>query len=130
MRRLLDSDGNFATVFHHDEATDKTIIQTWHDPTAILENNKRLVGHNDGFSPSRELKRIASIPLGIIYQCLAKYGVQPRTWMQWNKHERAQFYGRIYNDPDYSHVRTSETSGQNKAVFQAKTLRPTAIRRR
>ena len=120
MRRLLDSDGNVATVFHYDDATHKTHIQTWHDPTAILDNNSRLRGMNDGFSPSRELKRIASIPLGIIYQCLAKYGVEPRTWMQWNKHERAKFYKRIYQDPDYAHVHTSETSGQNKAVFQVR----------
>ena len=76
---------------------------------------------NDGYSPSRELKRLASIPLGIVYQCLAKYGVEPRTWMQaWGKRERAAFYKRIYSDPDYSHVRTSESSGHNKAMFAVK----------
>ena len=120
MRRLLDSDGTVATIFHYDESTDKATIETWNDPTAVLENNARLRTMNDGFSPSRELKRIASIPPGIIYQCLAKYGVEPKTWMQWSKHERAQFYKRIYNDPDYSHVRTSESSGQNKAIFAVK----------
>ena len=123
MRRLLDSDGTVATIFYYDESTDKATIETWNDPTAVLENNARLRTMNDGFSPSRELKRIASIPPGIIYQCLAKYGVEPKTWAQWNKHERAAFYKRIYSDPDYSHVRTSESSGQNKATFAVKLVK-------
>lgn len=120
MRRLLDADGGVVKIFHHDDSTDLSYVQTWHDPTAILDNNSRLRGMNDGYNKARDFKRIASIPFGIIYQCLAKYGVEPRTWMQWSKHERAAFYKRIAFDPDYAHVRTSETSGQNKARFQVR----------
>ena len=120
MRQLLDASGDVIQVFHHDDSTGLSHIQTWHDPTAILDNNSRLRGMNDGYNKARDFKRVASIPLGIIYQCLAKYGVEPKTWMQWSKHERAAFYRRIASDPDYAHVRTAETSGQNRVRFQVK----------
>lgn len=32
----------------------------------ILEANKALAGHNDGYTPSREMRRVASIPMGLI----------------------------------------------------------------
>lgn len=108
MRRLLDANGDTIQVFHYDESEDKAVIELTQDPTAILDHNSRLRGMNDGYNKSRDLKRVASIPLGIIYQCLAKYGVEARTWMQWSKYERAGFYRRIYQDPDYAHVRTAE----------------------
>lgn len=109
MRRLLDANGDTIQVFHYDESEDKAVIETRQDPTAILDNNARLRGMNDGYNKARDFKRIASIPDTIIYQCLAKYGVEARTWMQaWTKHERMAFYKRIYQDPDYAHVRTVE----------------------
>jgi len=42
--------------------------------TPILEQNQAMAGHNDGYTPSRDMARIASIPLTIIYKWLAEEG--------------------------------------------------------
>jgi hypothetical protein len=34
-----------------------------YDAEPILDRNKALANHNDGYSPSREMRRVASIPL-------------------------------------------------------------------
>lgn len=62
-------------IHHYDEANDRTIIQSIHNTTAILEDNRRrrLSGH-DGYSPSRELRCVASVGLGE-YLVLKKGGI-------------------------------------------------------
>ena len=62
-------------VHHYDETDGKTIIQSLHETSTILDENKRqrLSGH-DGYSPSREFKKVASIPLGD-YMLLKKIGI-------------------------------------------------------
>ena len=109
MRRLLDSEGGVLSVFHYDEMEDKTIIQTTQDVDPILEWNKKKQTADDGYNPSRDMRHVARLPFGIIYQCLAKYGVEPRTWMQWGKRERHAFYRRIIQDPDYKYTRTVDS---------------------
>jgi len=72
-------------VHHYDEQEDKTIIQSIHETSTILKNNKRqrLSGH-DGFSPSREFKKVASIPLGD-YMLLKKMGIDLFDRNDWTK---------------------------------------------
>mgnify|MGYP006893822174 CR=1 FL=1 len=65
MKKLLDSHAGVVTNFHYDEMTDTSTISREQDVEAILENNKALQTHNDGYSPSREMKRVASIPMVI-----------------------------------------------------------------
>lgn len=57
----------------YDPVTDETTVQTVHECSAILEDNKdqRLSGH-DGYSPSRELKKVASIPMGAVHELYQK----------------------------------------------------------
>jgi hypothetical protein len=38
------------------------------DVEAILDENKRLASLNDGYSPSRDFRRVASIPMTVIEQ--------------------------------------------------------------
>lgn len=45
------------------------------DVTAHLEQNKAMMNHNDGYSPSRELRRVASIPAIIILKWKEELGV-------------------------------------------------------
>jgi hypothetical protein len=48
------------------------IVSTF-DTTPILEQNKAMYSHNDGYSPTRDLQRVASIPLIL--------------WMKWLNEE-------------------------------------------
>lgn len=44
------------------------------DVAPILEQNKKMAAHNDGYSPSRELRRVASIPYVIGHKWLNEEG--------------------------------------------------------
>lgn len=72
-------------VHHHDDADGKTIIQSIHETSTILKENRRqrLSGH-DGYSPSREFKKVASIPLGD-YMLLKKVGIDLFDRNDWTK---------------------------------------------
>jgi len=74
VRRLLEVDAasGMVEVFHHDPLTDVSTIETRHDCTAVIEQNKRLATASDGYSPSRELRRVGSIPLGVYLLWLAE----------------------------------------------------------
>ncbi len=48
------------TTYHEDK--DKVVIERNIDYKPIVENNKKLYSHNNGYSKSKELKRVASIP--------------------------------------------------------------------
>lgn len=44
------------------------------DVAPILEQNKAMATHNDGYTSSRDMARIASIPLAIVYKWLTEEG--------------------------------------------------------
>jgi hypothetical protein len=106
-RVLLDQWGGVMTTFEYDEQTDTSIIGTWHDPTPVIEHNKKLATHNDGFSASRELRRIASIPTGLALQWIHEAGLRPGAFFQKPQREQNEFFRKRYMDSDYRHVRTS-----------------------
>lgn len=71
--------------FHYDESEKKATIVSTQDVEPILDNNKRLQNWNDGYSPSRELRRVASIPL-VVVDDLIKRGIwndkkKMRAWL-------------------------------------------------
>lgn len=47
------------------EENGKTNFATSADVGPLLEQNKQMRNHNDGYTPSRELRRVASIPYAI-----------------------------------------------------------------
>lgn len=72
-------------IHHYDDVNETSTIETVHDVTAILEDNReqRLSGH-DGYSPSRELRKVASIPLGAVNQ-LYRMGIDVMKDEDWPK---------------------------------------------
>ena len=83
-----DGDGNYR-------------IASFQDTDAILDQNKAKANHNDGYSPSRDLRRVAEIPWII--------------WLKWKQEEGwdalnpryADRLARKLNDPDWAHLRTA-----------------------
>lgn len=70
---------NFPGMFQRaylDDGEEQLVIQSVQDETPIIENNKRLQndGH-DGYSPSREMRRVASIPLVLIEKWMREEGI-------------------------------------------------------
>jgi hypothetical protein len=68
----------------------------------ILARNQAMALHNDGYSASRELRRVASIPLSLIYQWREEEG--------WDAFDpaHADKLAQKLNDPAFSLLRTAE----------------------
>lgn len=77
------------------------VITTRTDVAPILEINKAMATHNDGYAPGRELRRVASIPFAIVHKVLVEQGynlLDPA-----NTDKLAAFL----NDPDNAYLRTA-----------------------
>jgi len=68
----------------------------------ILDYNQKLRTENDGYSPSRELRRVASIPMALIYKWKHEEG-----WDAFDP-EHADKLKQKLNDPDYAYLRTAD----------------------
>lgn len=99
--KLPVSKGWVDTYWHSFSGGDEMALERVQDVEAILNNNKRLANEGKGYSPSRELRRVASIPL-VIYE----------QWMQEDmpkgKKDQAAWIKRKLRDPEWRFLRTSE----------------------
>lgn len=68
----------------------------------IIERNKAMANHNDGYSPSRELRRVAHIPWIIIQKWKNEEG-----WDALDPDHSDKLMQKL-NDPDWAYLRTSE----------------------
>ncbi len=77
------------------------IVRTSQDVAPLLDRNKAMANHNDGYSESRELRRVASIPAMVRLKWLEEGWdcLDPNC---------ADKLMRKLNDPDYAYLRTAE----------------------
>lgn len=68
----------------------------------IIDRNMAMATHNDGYSPSRELRRVASIPYIIGLKWLNEEG-----WWFLDPDHSDKLAQKL-NDPDWRHLRTAE----------------------
>ena len=92
--------GEVLTKWEYDASAGVGVIHRIEDVSPILEENARLYTLNDGYSPRRELRRVASIPKIVVEQ-----------WMQegvniFDKNCRAEIKRRL-NDPSNLKLRTA-----------------------
>lgn len=71
------------------------------DSQDILDRNVSLANHNDGYSPSREMRRVASIPFALRNKWLAEEG-----WDAFDP-EYSDRLNRVLNDSNWSKLRTA-----------------------
>lgn len=106
MKRLLDHSDGITTTFHYDELTDLATIQRTQDCTAIIEHNKRLQTMNDGYSPSRELRRVASIPKNIFEGWLIEDGLTWQDYCALGRRGQAAYRAKRLLSSDWRDLRT------------------------
>ncbi len=87
-RLLFHADGSFA-------------LRRTCDATAAIEANKALSGDGDGYSPSRDLRRVASIPIGVQFEWMRRYGADPLA------KGNETLLRRLLNDPEWAYLRTA-----------------------
>lgn len=103
MKRLFDiePDGT-REIFHFDDVTQQVTIQTITDAEPIIEANKRLFNQGDtGYSPSREMKRAANIPMGVVLLWRQRYGVDV-----FNR-DHTEKVRKLLNDSEWRLLRTA-----------------------
>ena len=103
MSRFLGFDPAYGLTeaFHFDHGDNSFAIETSADVQPILDENKRLANDGDGYSASRDLRRIASIPNIIVEKWRNELGVDV-----YNK-GHAQKVRQLLNDADWRYLRTS-----------------------
>lgn len=105
---ILDQYGNVISTVQYDDMTDTTYVRVSQDCEPIIEHNKRLKSLNDGYSPSREMKRMASIPLALFQRWLQDDGLTWNDyWNRMDRKERSRYRARKLMSSDWRHLRTS-----------------------
>lgn len=92
----------WAETLHFDEGEGTFTINRVDDVAPVLDANRRTHLHGDGYSPSRELRHIASIPPLVVEVWKKQYGVDPL------RPEHRGLLRRLLNDPDNRFLRVSE----------------------
>jgi len=85
-----------------DPGTDNLIFRYSQDCDPILDNNRELQVHGgDGYSPSREWQRVASIPNVLVHKWLVEEQLDVMKPEHWARVQRK------LNDPEYLYLRTA-----------------------
>ena len=100
--RDQESDGTKYFV----EPDGKVTIKKSQDVNPILQKNKRLYNLNDGYSKSRDMKRVASIPTLALSVWANEYN-GTNNWWQIPKSERTKILKLKLNSNEYRYFRTA-----------------------
>lgn len=104
MRELLIGPAFAGDVAHYSEPDGEggLLIHSVQDVAPILERNKAMANHNDGYTPSREMRRVAFIPDIIRQKWLNEEG-----WDAYRPHLYGDKLVAKLNDPDWRYLRTA-----------------------
>ena len=102
MKRILSRDPlTGSTTYFHIDQDGKIGIEEVQDVTQIVEANKRAQNDGtDGWTPSKDMKHVACIPLCILHQWALDAGVNI------NSKEMGEVIKKRMNDPDFAAFRT------------------------
>lgn len=101
MSRILlehQPDG-ISEYLHWDESEGRFAIERVGDVEPVIEANKRAQNDGDGYSPSREMRKVASVPAEIWAHWMHLYGPM--------FHKDKALLRRLLNDPDNRNLRVS-----------------------
>lgn len=102
--RLLDIDPLSGAVetFEWDEAEGRAIIKRVEDVEPIIEANKREQTSSDGYTASRDMRKAASIPMGVVLLWREQYGVDVFDQNHWPAVKR------LLNSNEWAYLRSAE----------------------
>jgi len=104
-------------IFHEDASTGNSIIETVQDVEPILKANVQEYNEGDGYSESRELRKVASIPMIEVHK-LFQQGINVFDKADWPK------IAAKLDDPDWLKFRTAPgkiSRRPNREYFRAST---------
>tara|TARA_B100000963_G_scaffold23291_1_gene17417 strand:+ start:135 stop:464 length:330 start_codon:yes stop_codon:yes gene_type:complete len=101
------NEGLKQTVYSKDDIENKIIINEKVNINPHLQHNKTLYNHNDGYSKSRELKRVASIPT-IALSVWAKEYNGDSNWFGLPKEVQKKILKKKLNSSEFRFFKTAE----------------------
>ena len=101
------NEGLKQTVYSKDDTENKIIINEKVNINPHLKHNKTLYNHNDGYSKSRELKRVASIPT-IALSVWAKEYNGDSNWFGLPKEVQKNILKKKLNSSEFRYFKTAE----------------------
>ena len=100
--RSVDPDGT--KYFFEDDGT--LTVKNSQDVNPILKKNKRMYNDGDGYSASKDLKRVASIPTLVLTLWAKEYNGS-NNWFGIPNEERKKILKRKLNSNEFRYFRTA-----------------------
>lgn len=107
MTKLVEHEGLVTTKYHKDDSNKQVIIERNIDYKPIIEHNKQLFNKNDGYSKSRDLKRVASIPTLVLELWSKEYNGNGN-WFALPKDIQTKILKKKLNSSEFRYFRTAE----------------------
>ena len=107
MKKDVRVDGLKKETFILDENEKKIVVKEEVNIDSHLKNNKALYNLNDGYSKSRDLKRLASIPT-LALQVWANEYNGSNNWFALPKEVQKQIMKKKLNSSEFKYFRTAE----------------------
>ena len=109
MKKISEETNKNITETYLDNGNDGVVQKRSLDVSSILENNKRLYNQNDGYSPDKGLKRVATIPTIILEIWTKEYHKDQNkgNWFELPKEVQQKILREKLNSSDYRYFRTA-----------------------
>jgi len=107
MKKDIVVDGLQKTTYINDEMDKKIAVKEEVNIDSHLKHNKRLLNLNDGYSKSRELKRVASIPTIALSVWANEYNGDSN-WFGLPKEVQKKILKEKLNSSEFRYFRTAE----------------------
>jgi len=105
-KKFVEQDGLVKTTYHSDDSNKQVVIERNVNYKPIIEHNKKMYNHNDGYSKSRDLKRVASIPTLVLELWTKEYNGSGN-WFALSKEEQQKILKKKLNSSEFQYFRTA-----------------------
>jgi len=104
--KIVEQEGLVKTTYHSDDSNKQVVIERNVDYKPIIDHNKKMYNHNDGYSKSRDLKRVASIPTLVLELWNKEYN-GTGNWFALPKEVQQKILKKKLNSSEFQYFRTA-----------------------
>ena len=105
-KRFEEQEGLIKTTYHSDDMNRQVVVERNINYKPIIDHNKKMYTHNDGYSKSKDLKRVASIPTLVLELWTKEYN-GTNNWFALKKEEQQKILKKKLNSNEFQYFRTA-----------------------